>query len=101
MLLRPVSRHTPLAVLGLRRPSPIASGGAWSGLLRHDCDVLVRPALRCRGTTWRGLHEDIARKNHYERLNLRHDASPAEIKKSVNPTPLQFPTPHLVIRRPS
>ncbi|KAI5462555.1 hypothetical protein BGZ63DRAFT_403769 [Mariannaea sp. PMI_226] len=38
--------------------------------------------LRCREHSRRALHEDIKRKNHYERLGVRHDATPAEIKKS-------------------
>lgn len=42
--------------------------------------------LRCRAgyqlQQQRGRHDEVARKNHYERLNVRHDATPAEIKKS-------------------
>ncbi|CAM1500942.1 Fc.00g101040.m01.CDS01 [Cosmosporella sp. VM-42] len=42
-------------------------------------------ALRCRARGFhasRCLREDVKLKNHYERLNVRHDATPAEIKKS-------------------
>ncbi|KAF5001696.1 hypothetical protein FGRMN_864 [Fusarium graminum] len=47
--------------------------------------------LRCRAPAlaWyelqaqqrRGRHEEVSQRNHYERLNIRHDATPAEIKK--------------------
>lgn len=39
--------------------------------------VRCRYAFQCRYR-----HEEISRRNHYERLGVRHDASPAEIKKS-------------------
>ncbi|KAF4977857.1 hypothetical protein FZEAL_5701 [Fusarium zealandicum] len=63
------------------RPAPIppqrcGAGSAWSLLRCRSGAVLVQAQQR------RGQHDEVARKNHYERLNLRHDATPAEIKKS-------------------
>jgi hypothetical protein len=40
----------------------------------------LQPASLRAFTTSCRLH-DVAAKNHYERLNIRHDATPAEIKK--------------------
>lgn len=55
---------------------------------------LLRPALqpclplaRRPFATSRALcHDHISSKNHYERLNVHHEASPAEIKKYTNPS---------------
>lgn len=100
MPLRPTSLHR-------LRPSPVkppcfAAASRWT-------------LLRCRAgyqlQQQRGRHDEVARKNHYERLNVRHDATPAEIKKCVlikhneNPFPNSTsdpstPSPKLTIPTP-
>ncbi|CAG9949731.1 unnamed protein product [Clonostachys rosea f. rosea IK726] len=47
----------------------------------HVLNLDEWPASLRAFTTSCRLH-DVAAKNHYERLNIRHDATPAEIKKS-------------------
>ncbi|KAF4454902.1 Chaperone 2 [Fusarium albosuccineum] len=78
MPLRPPSlRRLRSAPIPPREPC-ILAGAAWS-LLRCRAGA-AGLAVRAQQRRWR--HEEVARKNHYERLNLRHDATPAEIKKS-------------------
>ncbi|KAF5026194.1 hypothetical protein F66182_1758 [Fusarium sp. NRRL 66182] len=59
-------------------PIPPASS---SNLLRCRAPAFGHGLLQAQAQQRRGRHEEVARKNHYERLNLRHDATPAEIKK--------------------
>jgi mannosyl-oligosaccharide alpha-1,2-mannosidase len=55
------------------------SRAACSSQLIAGRKALQPASLRAFTTSCR-LH-DVAAKNHYERLNIRHDATPAEIKK--------------------
>ncbi|CVL11443.1 uncharacterized protein FPRN_07853 [Fusarium proliferatum] len=61
------------------RPAPILSTCS-NKLLR--CRTSNSIAIGLRAQHRRGRHDEVAHKNHYERLNIRHDATPAEIKKS-------------------
>lgn len=70
--MRPASLRSHFA----RLRAPIARPAAPFG----DAAALL---LRCRAQARRALHDDVARRNHYDRLNVRLDATPAEIKKSV------------------
>ncbi|KAH6899795.1 hypothetical protein B0T10DRAFT_468750 [Thelonectria olida] len=74
MLLHPASLRSPMQ-RRLRAAIPIK--GAQPAVASQ---ALV--LLRCREQTRRTLHDEIKRKNHYERLGVRLDATPAEIKKS-------------------
>ncbi|KAJ4265539.1 hypothetical protein NW762_004828 [Fusarium torreyae] len=63
------------------RPAPIPFTSVSSAkLLRCRTPAIAGHGLQAQQR--RGRHEEVARKNHYERLNVRHDATPAEIKKS-------------------
>lgn len=72
--MRPASLRSRFAQLRapIARPAAAAIAGDAAALL-----------LRCRAQARRALHDDVARRNHYDRLNVRLDATPAEIKKSV------------------
>ncbi|KAH8699798.1 hypothetical protein BGZ61DRAFT_477764 [Ilyonectria robusta] len=72
MLVRPASLRSRFA----RLRAPIARPAA---AIAGDAAALL---LRCRAQARRALHDDVARRNHYDRLNVRLDATPAEIKKS-------------------
>ncbi|KAM5352321.1 hypothetical protein ACJ41O_005044 [Fusarium nematophilum] len=67
------------APIPLREPGCVVAAAAWS-LLR--CRASQARAGQVHVDQRRGRHEEVARKNHYERLNVRHDATPSEIKKS-------------------
>lgn len=71
--MRPASLRSRFA----RLRAPIARPAA---AIAGDAAALL---LRCRAQARRALHDDVARRNHYDRLNVRLDATPAEIKKSV------------------
>lgn len=79
MPLHPASLRSPVQ-RRLRASCP-----SWRPSGQQHVAVVVSawlPVLRCRDVVARrGLHEDIKRKNHYERLGVRLDATPAEIKK--------------------
>ncbi|KAM5382031.1 hypothetical protein ACJZ2D_002633 [Fusarium nematophilum] len=68
------------APIPLREPGCVVAAAAWS-LLR--CRASQARAGQVHVDQRRGRHEEVARKNHYERLNVRHDATPSEIKKCV------------------
>ncbi|XEV00411.1 hypothetical protein FSHL1_005698 [Fusarium sambucinum] len=61
------------------RPAPIPPACS-ARLLR--CPIPAINLYGLQAQQRRGRHDDVAKKNHYERLNVRHDATPAEIKKS-------------------
>src|SRR6478735_9239419 len=60
------------------RPAPIPQA-CGARLLRCRTPTIVVHGLQAQQR--RGRHDEVAKKNHYERLNVRHDATPAEIKK--------------------
>ncbi|KAK7419864.1 hypothetical protein QQX98_003051 [Neonectria punicea] len=73
MLVRPSS---------LRSHFPRLRAPAAGSILPSVGDAAALLWLRCRGQPRQALHDDVARRNHYDRLNVRHDATPSEIKKS-------------------
>ncbi|KAH7149547.1 hypothetical protein B0J13DRAFT_308531 [Dactylonectria estremocensis] len=79
MLVRPASLRS--RVPRLRAPIAAAAAVPPAAFAVPFGDV-AGLLLRCRGQARRALHDDVARRNHYERLNVRLDATPAEIKKS-------------------